>query len=82
MHIFCEIQRILEGERPSSLDELLLSIWWGCIAALVVLLFLKWKSEKVGEVHYKQLRHTKTIRSDFSDGFSTPSQVLRDLGEL
>ena len=36
----------LEGEQPGSLNEFLLSIWWGCIVVLVVLLFLKRISEK------------------------------------
>ncbi|MGG0666868.1 hypothetical protein ABE042_22600 [Viridibacillus arvi] len=36
----------LEGEHPGSLNESLLSIWWGCIAILVVLLFIKRISEK------------------------------------
>ena len=36
----------LEGEQQGSLNESLLSIWWGCIVVLVVLLFLKRISEK------------------------------------
>jgi hypothetical protein len=36
----------LEGEHPGSFNESLLNIWWGCILLLLVLLFLKWKSEK------------------------------------
>lgn len=36
----------LEGEHPGSLNESLLSIWWGFIAVLGILLFLKWISEK------------------------------------
>jgi hypothetical protein len=36
----------MEGEQPGSLSESLLSIWWGFIAILVVLLFIKRISEK------------------------------------
>ncbi|MDW0115584.1 hypothetical protein QTL97_01355 [Sporosarcina thermotolerans] len=36
----------LEGEQPGSLNEFLLSTWWGFIAILVVLLSLKRMSEK------------------------------------
>ena len=35
----------LEGEQPGALNESLLSIWWGFIVVLEVLLVLKWISE-------------------------------------
>ena len=36
----------MEGEQSGSLNESLLIIWWGSIAILVVLLFIKRISEK------------------------------------
>ncbi len=36
----------LEGEYPGTLNESLLNIWWGSVLILLMLLFLKRKSEK------------------------------------